>query len=35
MAPEEYPHLALSTLEKSYLNGGTIRLDGAPRTGPR
>jgi len=33
--PEEYAHLALSILESSYLNGETIRLDGALRMGPR
>ena len=33
--PEEYAHLALSILEHSYLNGETIRLDGALRMGPR
>ena len=33
--PEEYAHLALSILENSYLNGETIRLDGALRMGPR
>jgi NAD(P)-dependent dehydrogenase (short-subunit alcohol dehydrogenase family) len=33
--PEEYAHLALSILENGYLNGETIRLDGALRMGPR
>jgi NAD(P)-dependent dehydrogenase (short-subunit alcohol dehydrogenase family) len=33
--PREYAHLALSILENSYLNGETIRLDGALRMGPR
>lgn len=33
--PEEYAHLTVSILENSYLNGETIRLDGALRMGPR
>ena len=33
--PEEFAHLALSILENRYLNGETIRLDGALRMGPR
>ncbi|MGR6520266.1 SDR family NAD(P)-dependent oxidoreductase (plasmid) [Rhodococcus erythropolis] len=33
--PEEYAHLALSILENGYLNGETIRLDGALRMAPR
>jgi NAD(P)-dependent dehydrogenase (short-subunit alcohol dehydrogenase family) len=33
--PEEFAHLALSILENGYLNGETIRLDGALRMGPR
>ena len=34
-APEEFAHLACSVLENSYLNGETIRLDGAIRMAPR
>ena len=34
-APEDYAQLAVSLLENSYLNGETIRLDGAIRMPPR
>ncbi|WP_238423280.1 SDR family NAD(P)-dependent oxidoreductase [Gordonia sp. 'Campus'] len=33
--PEEFGHLAASILENTYLNGVTIRLDGAIRMAPR
>ena len=33
--PEEFGHLAASILENPYLNGETIRLDGALRMAPR
>jgi NAD(P)-dependent dehydrogenase (short-subunit alcohol dehydrogenase family) len=33
--PSDYAHLALTLLENSYLNGETIRLDGAIRMPPR
>lgn len=33
--PEEFAALALSIIENGYLNGETIRLDGAIRMGPR
>ena len=33
--PEEYASLALQIVENSYLNGETIRLDGALRMAPR
>jgi NAD(P)-dependent dehydrogenase (short-subunit alcohol dehydrogenase family) len=33
--PDDYARLALSILENPYLNGETIRLDGAIRMGPR
>lgn len=33
--PEEFAHLAASILENGYLNGETIRLDGAIRMAPR
>ncbi|GAA1951295.1 SDR family NAD(P)-dependent oxidoreductase [Nocardioides panacihumi] len=33
--PEDYARLAVSILENSYLNGETIRLDGAIRMAPR
>ncbi|MCR2811382.1 MULTISPECIES: SDR family NAD(P)-dependent oxidoreductase [unclassified Microbacterium] len=33
--PEDYAHLAVAILENSYLNGETIRLDGAIRMPPR
>ena len=34
-SPEDYGHMAVSILENSYLNGETIRLDGAIRMPPR
>jgi NAD(P)-dependent dehydrogenase (short-subunit alcohol dehydrogenase family) len=34
-APEDYAHLAAAILENSYINGETIRLDGAIRMPPR
>ena len=34
-APEDYARLAVSIIENSYLNGETIRLDGAIRMAPR
>jgi NAD(P)-dependent dehydrogenase (short-subunit alcohol dehydrogenase family) len=34
-SPEEYAHLAAHILENAYLNGETIRLDGALRMAPR
>jgi NAD(P)-dependent dehydrogenase (short-subunit alcohol dehydrogenase family) len=34
-APEDYARLAISILENGYLNGETIRLDGAIRMPPR
>ena len=34
-APEDYAHLAVSLLENGYVNGETIRLDGAIRMAPR
>ena len=34
-APDDYARLALSLLENSYVNGETIRLDGAIRMPPR
>jgi NAD(P)-dependent dehydrogenase (short-subunit alcohol dehydrogenase family) len=34
-APEDYARLAVSILENAYLNGETIRLDGAIRMAPR
>jgi NAD(P)-dependent dehydrogenase (short-subunit alcohol dehydrogenase family) len=34
-AADDYAHLALSLLENSYINGETIRLDGAIRMQPR
>jgi NAD(P)-dependent dehydrogenase (short-subunit alcohol dehydrogenase family) len=34
-APEDYAHLAVAILENPYLNGETIRLDGAIRMPPR
>jgi NAD(P)-dependent dehydrogenase (short-subunit alcohol dehydrogenase family) len=34
-APDDYAQLAVAILENSYLNGETIRLDGAIRMGPR
>ena len=33
--PDEYAQLACSILENAYLNGETIRLDGALRMAPR
>lgn len=33
--PEDYAHLAVSMLENEYLNGETVRLDGAIRMPPR
>jgi NAD(P)-dependent dehydrogenase (short-subunit alcohol dehydrogenase family) len=33
--PEDYARLALEMLENSYLNGQTVRLDGAIRMAPR
>ena len=33
--PDDYAHLAASLLENSYVNGETIRLDGAIRMPPR
>ena len=33
--PDDYAHLAVSLLENSYVNGETIRLDGAIRMPPR
>jgi NAD(P)-dependent dehydrogenase (short-subunit alcohol dehydrogenase family) len=33
--PEDYAHMALSLLENSYVNGHTVRLDGAIRMAPR
>jgi len=33
--PEEFGQLAASILENTYLNGETIRLDGAIRMAPR
>jgi NAD(P)-dependent dehydrogenase (short-subunit alcohol dehydrogenase family) len=33
--PDDYAHLAISLLENSYVNGETIRLDGAIRMPPR
>lgn len=34
-APEDYAHMAVSLLENSYVNGETVRLDGAIRMAPR
>jgi len=34
-APEEYAALALHLIENGYINGETIRIDGALRMGPR
>jgi NAD(P)-dependent dehydrogenase (short-subunit alcohol dehydrogenase family) len=34
-AVEDYAHLATSLIENSYINGETIRLDGAIRMAPR
>jgi NAD(P)-dependent dehydrogenase (short-subunit alcohol dehydrogenase family) len=33
--PEDFAHLAVSLLENEYINGETIRLDGAIRMPPR
>ena len=33
--PDDYAHLAVSLLENSYINGETIRIDGAIRMPPR
>lgn len=33
--PEDYAHLAVSILENGYINGETVRLDGAIRMPPR
>jgi NAD(P)-dependent dehydrogenase (short-subunit alcohol dehydrogenase family) len=33
--PDDYAHLAVSLLENAYINGETIRLDGAIRMPPR
>ena len=33
--PDDYGHLALSLLENRYINGETVRLDGAIRMPPR
>lgn len=33
--PEEYAHLVLALAENDYVNGETVRLDGALRMGPR
>ena len=34
-APEDYAHMAVSLLENGYVNGQTLRLDGAIRMAPR
>jgi NAD(P)-dependent dehydrogenase (short-subunit alcohol dehydrogenase family) len=34
-APDDYAELAMAILRNPYLNGETIRLDGAIRMGPR
>ena len=34
-APDDYARMAVSLLESSYVNGETIRLDGAIRMPPR
>ncbi len=34
-APDDYAHMATALLENPYVNGETIRLDGAIRMGPR
>jgi NAD(P)-dependent dehydrogenase (short-subunit alcohol dehydrogenase family) len=34
-AADDYAHLAVSLVENQYVNGETIRLDGAIRMGPR
>jgi hypothetical protein len=33
--PEEYVQLVVSVLENGYINGETIRMDGALRVAPR
>ena len=33
--PEDYAHMAVSLLENAYVNGHTVRLDGAIRMAPR
>ncbi|MGL5819830.1 MAG: 3-hydroxyacyl-CoA dehydrogenase, partial [Phycicoccus sp.] len=33
--PEEYAQLAVNVVEHDYLNGETIRMDGALRMAPR
>jgi NAD(P)-dependent dehydrogenase (short-subunit alcohol dehydrogenase family) len=33
--PEDYAHLAVSLIENPYINGATVRLDGALRMAPR
>jgi len=33
--PDDYAHMALSLLENGYVNGHTVRLDGAIRMAPR
>ena len=33
--PDEYARLVLMVVEHDYLNGETIRMDGALRMGPR
>jgi NAD(P)-dependent dehydrogenase (short-subunit alcohol dehydrogenase family) len=33
--PEDFAQLAVSIIENGYMNGETIRLDGALRMGPR
>lgn len=34
-SPEDYAHMAISLLENPYVNGETVRLDGAIRMAPR
>jgi NAD(P)-dependent dehydrogenase (short-subunit alcohol dehydrogenase family) len=34
-APDDYAHMAVSLLENGYVNGHTVRLDGAIRMAPR
>ena len=34
-APDDYGRMAVSLLENSYVNGETVRLDGAIRMPPR
>jgi NAD(P)-dependent dehydrogenase (short-subunit alcohol dehydrogenase family) len=33
--PDDYAHMAVSLLENGYVNGHTVRLDGAIRMAPR